>query len=154
MTTKTETGLLVESVAFSQGGEIPRKYSCEGENVSPPIEVKGLPEETKTIAIIVEDPDAPNGIFDHWLVWNIKTHQQPIAENSIMGINGRNSFGRNGYDGPCPPSGTHRYFFKVYALDIQLDLKEGADKATLVEALQNHILEEGELMAYYRRAGD
>lgn len=151
MTTKTETGLLVESVAFCQGGEIPKKYSCEGENINPPIEVKGFSEKTQTLAIILEDPDAPRGIFDHWLVWNILIHEQPIAENSILGVNGRNSFGKNGYDGPCPPTGAHRYFFRVYALDTSLNLPEGSDKKALKAAMQNHILETGELMAYYKK---
>jgi Raf kinase inhibitor-like YbhB/YbcL family protein len=151
MTTKAEAGLMVESNAFCQGGYIPKRYSCEGENINPPIEVNGFPEETQTLAIIVEDPDAPRGIFDHWLVWNIPSNEQPIAENSILGVSGRNSFGKKGYDGPCPPFGSHRYFFKVYALDTSLNLPAGSDKKALKAAMQNHILDSGELMAYYRK---
>ena len=116
MATKTATGLNVRSIAFSQGGHIPKKYSCEGENINPPLEINRFPKETKTLAIIVEDPDAPRGIFDHWLVWNLSPNE-PISENYIGGVSGRNSFGNIGYGGPCPPSGSHRYYFKVYALD-------------------------------------
>lgn len=152
MIIKTETGLVVESISFKHGGFIPRKYTCEGENMSPTIEVKGMPDETKTLAIIMEDPDAPHGVFTHWLVWNIPCQDQPIAENSIMGINGRNSFGKLGYDGPCPPSGTHRYFFRVYALNTRLNLPEGSTKKALKEAMANHILDTGELMGQYKKA--
>src|SRR2546430_2593925 len=110
MATKTETALAVKSIAFSQGGHIPPKYSCEGEDVNPPLEISGIPEKAKALALIMEDHDAPSGIFDHWLVWNIPPNE-PIDENSIPGISGRNSFGKDGYGGPCPPSGSHRYFF-------------------------------------------
>jgi Raf kinase inhibitor-like YbhB/YbcL family protein len=112
MATETATGLMVSSTAFSNGGHIPKKYTCEGQNVNPPLEIKGFPKDTKTLAIIVEDPDAPHRVFDHWLVWNISPNE-PIAENSVPGISGRNSFGKKGYGGPCPPSGSHRYFFRV-----------------------------------------
>lgn len=152
MATKTEAGLTIISNAFSQGGHIPKKYTCEGEDINPPLKVSGFPEETKTLAIIVEDPDAPNGTFDHWLVWNIPPNE-PIAENNIPGISGRNSFGKTGYGGPCPPSGSHRYYFKVYALDINLDLLAGSDKKALQEAMQNHVLASGELMAHYKKSG-
>src|SRR4051812_38643915 len=108
MAVKTATGLMVRSVAFSQGGHIPKKYSCEGEDINPPLEIEGFPRETKTLAIIVEDPDAPSGLFTHWLAWNIPPNE-PIAESSVPGISGRNSFGKTGYGGPCPPSGSHRY---------------------------------------------
>src|ERR1044072_9586498 len=116
MTVKAKAGLTVTSNAFSQGGQIPKKYTCEGENVNPSLRIGDYPEETKSLVIIVEDPDAPSGLFTHWLVWNI-TPNEAIAENYIPGINGRNSFGKTGYGGPCPPSGSHRYYFKVYALD-------------------------------------
>ena len=152
MATKTEQGLTIKSIACSQGGHIPKKYTCEGEDINPPLEIKGIPEKTKTLAIIVEDPDAPNGTFDHWLVWNIAPNE-PIAENHIPGISGRNSFGKTGYGGPCPPSGSHRYYFKVYALDIKLDLLAGSDKKALQEAMQNHVLASGELMAHYKKSG-
>ncbi len=152
MATKTKADLIIISNAFSQGGHIPKKYTCEGEDINPPLKVSGFPEETKTLAIIVEDPDAPSGTFDHWLVWNIPPNE-PIAENYIPGISGCNSFGKTGYGGPCPPSGSHRYFFKVYALDSNLDLLAGSDKKALQEAMQNHVLASGELMAHYKKSG-
>jgi len=142
--------LNVRSVAFSQGGHIPKKYSCEGDDINPPLEISNLPPETKTIALIVEDPDAPHGTFDHWIAWNISPNE-PIAENSLPGINGTNSFGKTGYGGPCPPSGAHRYFFKVFALDRELDLPVAADKKALLQAMKGHILAKGELMARYTK---
>jgi len=143
--------LNVRSVAFSQGGHIPKKYTCEGEDVNPPLEISNLPVETKTVALIVEDPDAPHGTFDHWIAWNIQPNES-IAENSLPGINGTNGFGKTGYGGPCPPSGSHRYFFKVYALDAQLDLLAGSNKKALQQAMKGHILAKGELMAHYKKA--
>jgi Raf kinase inhibitor-like YbhB/YbcL family protein len=142
--------LNVRSVAFSQGGHIPKKYTCEGEDVNPPLEIGNLPVETKTIALIVEDPDAPHGTFDHWIAWNIRPNES-IAENSLPGINGTNGFGKTGYGGPCPPSGSHRYFFKVYALDVQLDLLAGSNKKALQQTMKGHILAKGELMAHYKK---
>ena len=152
MAIKIATGLSVNSIAFSHGGHIPKKYSCEGENINHPLEIKRFPKETKTLAIILEDPDAPRGIFDHWLVWNIPPNE-PISENYIAGISGRNSFGNTGYGGPCPPSGSHRYYFKAYALDTSLDLPEGSDKKELQDAMQGHIIASGELMAHYKKGG-
>jgi len=151
MVTEAQTELTVASVAFSHGGNIPSKYTCEGENVNPPLEINGIPEHTRSLAVVVEDHDAPNGIFDHWLVWNIPPNE-PIAENSVPGISGKNSFGKTGYGGPCPPSGVHRYFFKVYALDTLLDLLGGANKKTLLEAMRGHILASGDLMSYYKKS--
>jgi Raf kinase inhibitor-like YbhB/YbcL family protein len=147
---RENNNLRVRSVAFSHGGHIPPKYTCEGENVNPPLEVSDLPENTKTLAVIVEDPDAPRGVYDHWLVWNIPPNEA-IAENSSPGISGRNSFGNTGYGGPCPPSGSHRYFFKVYALDGDLEIGAGSDKSALQEAMKNHVLASGELMGHYQK---
>ena len=98
----------------------------------------------------MEDPDAPRGTFDHWLVWNISP-TEAIAEQTNPGISGTNDFGKTGYGGPCPPSGVHRYFFKVYALDTKLDLLAGTDKEALLDAMQEHILAEGELMGLYQK---
>ena len=145
----TEVKLNISSKAFQHGGEIPLKYSCEGENVNPPIEVRGFPEETKTLAIIVEDPDATRGVFYHWVTWNISPNE-PISENSVPGISGRNSFGQSGYGGPCPPSGSHRYYFRVYALDTTLNLPADSDKNQLEQAIQGHIIASGELMGLYK----
>lgn len=150
MSVATDVSLHIVSLAFSQGGHIPKKYSCEGEDVNPPLEISNLPENVKTLAVIVEDPDAKQGIFDHWIVWNIPPNE-PIVENSVPGIHGLNSFGTEGYRGPCPPSGSHRYFFKVYALDSQLDLPAGSNKKALQQAMQGHVLAYGELMANYKK---
>ena len=147
---ESEKALRVRSGAFSHGGHIPPRYTCEGENINPPLEISGLPETTKTLALIVEDPDAPRGTYDHWVTWNIPPNEA-IAENSKPGVTGRNSFGNNGYGGPCPPNGSHRYFFKVYALDTELNLAAGADKRTLEQAMKDHVLAKGELMAHYQK---
>src|SRR3954467_15633748 len=110
--------LIVTSTAFRNEGEIPAKYTCDGEEISPPLDIEGVPEATVTMALIVEDPDAPNGTFDHWIVWNIPpTHH--IAEGGRPGISGDNSAGKTGYHGPCPPNGSHRYYFHLFALDTE-----------------------------------
>ena len=146
----TDITLKVSSAAFSEGGHIPEKYTCEGENINPPLDISGFPEETKTFAIIVEDPDVQQGVFDHWLTWNIFPNE-PIVENNTTGTNGRNSFGTEGYSGPCPPSGSHRYFFKVYALNTRLNLLAGSDKKALQGAMEGHIIAHGEVMAHYKK---
>ena len=143
--------LTVKSPAFENNKPIPKKYSCDGEEVNPPLTVEGIPKEAKTLALIVDDPDAPRGTFDHWVVWNIPP-TGAIAENSVPGTEGVNSAGQYAYVGMCPPSGTHRYFFKVYALDVKLELKpEQAKKKDLEKAMQGHIVAKGELIGLYRR---
>lgn len=144
--------LTVQSTAFSHGGHIPKKYSCEGDDINPPLEISGYPRETKTLALIVDDPDAPRGIFDHWIAWNIEPNEA-IAENANVGTSGRNDFGKIGYGGPCPPSGSHRYYFKVYALDTSLQLPSESGKKELEQAMQGHILASGELMGHYKKGG-
>ncbi|NCI45607.1 YbhB/YbcL family Raf kinase inhibitor-like protein [Sediminibacterium soli] len=147
-----ETGLLhVESPAFENNGPMPEKYTCDGNNTNPAIRIHNLPEETACIAIIMEDPDAPGGIFDHWIEWNIPP--AGIAENTNPGISGRNSSGKTGYHGPCPPSGTHRYYFHVYALDAPLDIPGHSDRKTVEQAMESHILAEGTCMGTYRHKG-
>ena len=151
MATKTTANTLtVYSTVFSHKGHIPSEYTCDGKDINPPLEVENIPGGTKSLALIMEDPDAPRGTFDHWLVWNISPNEA-IAENINPGISGTNDFGKTGYGGPCPPSGVHRYFFKVYALDTKLELLAGADKKTLFEAMNGHILSEGEIMGLYQR---
>ncbi|MGZ8551935.1 MAG: YbhB/YbcL family Raf kinase inhibitor-like protein [Chitinophagaceae bacterium] len=151
MATKAKTGTLrVYSTVFSHNGHIPSEYTCDGKDINPPLEVSDYPGVTKTLALMMEDPDAPGGVFDHWLVWNISPNE-PIAEQANPGISGTNDFGKTGYGGPCPPSGVHRYYFKVYALDTKLDLLPGADKTSLLEAMNGHILAEGEIMGLYQR---
>jgi Raf kinase inhibitor-like YbhB/YbcL family protein len=145
--------LTLSSPAFTNEGEIPEKYTCEGEDISPPLHIEGIPQGTQSIALIVEDPDAPLGTWDHWLVWNIDPATQDIPENSIPknGITGINDFKQTGYGGPCPPFGTHRYYFHVYALDTRLDLPPGTKKTKLQKALNGHVLAEGSLMGRYAK---
>lgn len=142
--------LIVSSSAFQHEGTIPSRYTCEGDNTNPPLQIDQIPEGTKSLAIIMEDPDAPKGTFDHWLVWNIPP-QGMIKENSNPGISGTNSAEKTGYHGPCPPSGSHRYYFHIYALDAELDLQAGETKETLQTAMAPHILASGSLMGRYQK---
>lgn len=142
--------LIVRSPAFEKDKLIPSKYTCDNANVSPPLTIEGIPEKAKSLAIIMEDPDAPAGLFIHWVVWNIPP-TSAIEENSVLGTQGLNTSKKHGYHGPCPPSGTHRYFFKVYALDTKLNLNPLSEKADLETAMQSHVLAQGELMGLYRR---
>jgi Raf kinase inhibitor-like YbhB/YbcL family protein len=142
--------LHVTSTAFQNKEIIPVKYTCDGANVNPPLHIDHIPEEAKCLALIVDDPDASSGTFVHWVVWNIPiTHH--IAENSIPGEEGMNDFKKRNWGGPCPPSGTHRYFFKIYALKELLDLTPSAKKAELEQKMGPHILAFGELIGLYKR---
>jgi Raf kinase inhibitor-like YbhB/YbcL family protein len=140
----------LSSTAFEHEGLIPEKFTCDGDNVNPPLTIGLLPDGTKTLALIFEDPDAPMGIYDHWVVWNIAP-TDIIKENSMPGISGMNSSGKTGYTGPCPPDKEHRYFFYLFALDTDLDLPEVSNKGDLSSAIVNHILGEGILMGRYDR---
>jgi len=142
--------LIVRSESFGQNQKIPRKYTCDGDDVNPPLMIEQLPPSTKSLVLIVDDPDAPSGTWDHWVVWNIPQSTK-IGENVVPGIEGINSFGKHSYGGPCPPSGTHRYFFKVYALDAELKLGSNSKKKDVEKAMQNHILAKGELIGLYSR---
>jgi Raf kinase inhibitor-like YbhB/YbcL family protein len=140
----------ISSAAFKDGEMIPSKYTCDGENVNPPIEIKNIPEEAVCLALIVDDPDAPISTWVHWLVWNMPvTHH--IKENEVHGTEGVNDFQQHHYGGPCPPSGTHRYFFKVYALDALLELPSAAKKNELERIMSEHIIGFGELVGLYKR---
>jgi len=143
--------LIVKSSAFEANKPIPRKYSCDGQDINPPLKIEGLPKEAKTLVLIVDDPDAPSGTFDHWVVWNIPASMANIGENAVPGMEGMNSARQQGYMGPCPPSGTHRYFFKIYALDTALTLSIGSKKKDVEKAIQDHILAKGELIGLYSR---
>lgn len=143
--------LFIKSPAFETGKLIPKKYTCDGQNINPPISIEGAPKEAKTLVLIMDDPDAPSGTFDHWIVWNIPASNSKIGENTVPGMEGMNGTRQMGYFGPCPPSGTHRYFFKVYALDIELSLRVGSKKKDVEKAMQGHILGKGELMGLYSR---
>lgn len=150
--------ITVKSSAFVPGDMIPSKYTCDGQDISPPLQWEGVPEGTQSLALISDDPDAPMGTWVHWVVWNMPADQTGLNENipkdavlpngTCQGIS---DFGRPGYGGPCPPGGTHRYCFKVYALDTQLDLSEDTRKADLEQAMKGHVLAQGELMGTYRR---
>jgi len=142
--------LTVTSPAFESNKLIPSKYTCDGDDVNPTLNIKGIPEETKSLVLIIDDPDAPMGTWDHWIVWNIPPTNK-IEENSIPGSEGLNDFRKHSYGGPCPPSGTHRYFFKIYALDTKLNLDPNSRKKDVEKAMKDHILAKGELVGLYRR---
>lgn len=147
------------SSAFATGTEIPRQYTCKGEDVSPVFEWSGAPQNTATFAIIMDDPDAPGGTWVHWVMWNIPGTAQSLPEGIARheqlddgGRQGRNSFRKVGYNGPCPPPGqTHRYFFRIYALDQKLDLPAGATRSQLDDAMKGHLLAEAEYMGTFHR---
>jgi len=148
----------VKSEAFEEGGMIPKKYTCDGEDASPPLSWTGVPEGTKALALICDDPDAPVGTWVHWVIFNIPPDTTGLSENippervlESGARQGRNDFGNIGYGGPCPPRGTHRYYFKLYALDKKVDLEPGATKDGLLKAMEGHILAEGRLMGRYKR---
>jgi Raf kinase inhibitor-like YbhB/YbcL family protein len=150
--------IAVESSAFSEGGTIPRQYTCDGKDISPPLSWKGVPEKTKSLALICDDPDAPSKTWVHWVLFNLPPQTKALPEGvpareSVSGgrTQGVNDFGKIGYGGPCPPSGTHRYFFKLYALDTELKLSSSATKADLERAMKGHIVAEGALMGKYSR---
>ena len=142
--------LQVSSPAFSPNGDIPSRFTCEGENISPALSVTNIPVQAKSLAIIVEDPDAPSGTVTHWICWDIDPKEK-ITEKSTDGTQGKNTRGNNGYMGPCPPNGTHHYHFKIYALDKKLGLPEGASKADLENAMKDHVLGSGELVGLYKK---
>lgn len=147
-----ENEMKISTSAFENNTKIPAKYTCDGDNVNPPLIISDIPSGAKSLAIIVEDPDAPSGIWTHWLVWNIGPATTEIVENSVPegSMEGTTSFGKTGYGGPCPPSGTHRYFFKVYALDRELDLAAESTAEDLQGKIQGHILVQAELIGLYR----
>ncbi|MHC4111975.1 MAG: YbhB/YbcL family Raf kinase inhibitor-like protein [Planctomycetota bacterium] len=150
--------IIITSSAFEEGGLIPPKYTCDDDDISPPFQWDAVPEGTKSIALISDDPDTPMGTWVHWVMFNLPADTRELQENipkdeilpngTRQGIS---DFQRIGYGGPCPPSGTHRYFFKIYALDTELDLAAGAAKSDLLNAMEGHILAEGQLMGKYKR---
>jgi Raf kinase inhibitor-like YbhB/YbcL family protein len=141
----------VESPAFGENKIIPTMYTCEGEDISPPLVIKDIPKNAKYIAIVVDDPDAPTGTFDHWLAWNIPVKEQ-IPQHIRPPVQGRNHFGEMRYRGPCPPRGkAHHYHFRVYALDFKLDLPEGSTKYELEVAMKDHVVAKAELVGIYQR---
>jgi len=142
----------ITSSAFQEGASIPSKFSCDGADSSPPLQIAEVPSGAKSLALIVDDPDAPSGLFTHWMVWNIPPQTSTVAEGSApKGVHGANDFGKSGYGGPCPPSGTHRYYFKIFALDRELDLPSGAKRSQLDAAMKGHVIAQGELLGRYSR---
>ncbi|HEX4638437.1 MAG TPA: YbhB/YbcL family Raf kinase inhibitor-like protein [Chthoniobacterales bacterium] len=143
----------INSPAFQEGGTIPEKFSKKGNNVNPELRIAGVPAEAKSLALIVDDPDAPGGLFTHWLVWNIDPKTSEIGEGRVpkAAVQGKNDFGDVGYGGPQPPSGTHRYFFKIFALDKSVDLKSGAKRNEVDAAIKGHVIAQGELIGKYSK---
>ncbi len=141
--------LNISSPVFNNESNIPEKYTCDGKDVNPPLNIEGVPEGSETLALIVDDPDAPPGTWDHWIVYNISPETTEIKEDSVPGEQALNDFQKNDYGGPCPPSGTHRYFFKIYALDTNLDLPNNADKEDVLEAMEGHVIEEDKIVGMY-----
>jgi Raf kinase inhibitor-like YbhB/YbcL family protein len=146
------------SAAFDEGGMIPGKYTCDGADVSPSLKWESLPDGTKSLALICDDPDAPMGTWVHWVYYNIPADSKELPERIAPdehpapgGVQGINDFRRIGYGGPCPPGGTHRYYFKLYALDTLLKLSPGATKKQVMEAMENHIVGHVQLMGKYKR---
>ncbi len=148
--------LIIKSSAFREGENIPAKHTCDGDNVSPFLEIRGAPHETKSFVLVLDDPDATNGVvWDHWVMWNILPDTKYIAEDSIPegAHQGLTSFGHMKYGGPCPPKGSaaHRYVFTLYAIDTMLDIPESSTKADVKKAIEGHVLDEAQLMGKYGR---
>jgi Raf kinase inhibitor-like YbhB/YbcL family protein len=153
----------LESPAFTSGGAIPKLYTCDGKDVSPPLTWSGIPENARSVALVCEDPDAPRGTWTHWVIFDIPASVKelgegiPAQERVDLGtggktaLHGKNDFGKTGYGGPCPPSGTHRYSFRIYALDGTLDLGPDTTRERLLGAIRGHVLAEGQLMGKYSR---
>jgi Raf kinase inhibitor-like YbhB/YbcL family protein len=147
-----EGRMTIASPALRQGGNIPSKFTCDGSNISPPLQITGVPAEAKTLVLIADDPDAPGGLFTHWLVWNISPQTNAIAEGTApKGVQGTNDFGKTGYGGPCPPSGVHRYCFRIFVLDRELALPSGSKRGRLDAAMKGHVIAQGELIGRYAR---
>jgi len=141
------------SPAFSDNGHIPVKFTCQGDDVNPQLDILGVPAGTKSLVLIMDDPDAPMGTWDHWIVFNIPPSTATIEEDSVPAgaVQGRNSWGKSSWGGPCPPSGTHRYMFKLYALDTMLELGPGAVKSDVHKAMSGHVLAQAELTGLYAK---
>jgi Raf kinase inhibitor-like YbhB/YbcL family protein len=147
-----EAKVKITSSAFNEGGNIPSKFTCDGSDTSPPLQLTSVPLGAKSLVLIADDPDAPGGLFTHWLVWNIAPQTNSIAEGTApKGVHGTNDFGKSGYKGPCPPPGTHRYSFKIFALDRELDLRSGAKRSQVDAAIKGHVVAQGELVGRYSR---
>jgi Raf kinase inhibitor-like YbhB/YbcL family protein len=141
------------SSAFTEGSSIPSKYTCDGDDAIPPLHFEDVPPAAKSLALVMDDPDAPGGTWDHWIVWNLPPGTKEVKEGKAPGgVGGKNSWGRNDWGAPCPPDREHRYFFRLYALDRELDLGAGAKKGELEKAMRGHIVAEAQLMGRYLRS--
>ncbi|MDE2311673.1 MAG: YbhB/YbcL family Raf kinase inhibitor-like protein [Patescibacteria group bacterium] len=145
--------MTITSPAFADGQPIPKKYTCDGDGVNPPLAFSGVPKEAGSLALVIDDPDAPSGTWTHWTLWNIDPATLLIAENSVPSgaVQGQTSSGQNAYGGPCPPSGTHHYYFKLYALDSKLTIPSFADSRALAQALNGHVMSQAQLVGTYSR---
>ncbi|NEM97653.1 YbhB/YbcL family Raf kinase inhibitor-like protein [Pontibacter burrus] len=148
METTTLTKINLTSSEFEPGEEMPRRFTCDGDNINPPLKLENLPLNTASVALLLEDPDAPGGTWTHWLAWDLPP-EPDIEEGLTAGIMGNNDFGTTLYKGPCPAIGTHRYFFRVYALDVKLDLPTGSTREALMKAMEYHVSGSGELLILY-----
>lgn len=146
-----EVSMRISSTAFEHEDDIPTQYTCDGADISPPLLLEEVPAETVTLALVMDDPDAPMGTWDHWVAYDIPPLTEIPEAVEALGTPGTNSWENTGYGGPCPPSGTHRYFFKVFALDVELGWEAGADKITVIEAIHDHVLDEATLLGFYSR---
>jgi hypothetical protein len=158
--TSAVSTMKLTSTAFAEGTSVPSLYTCDGKNINPPLSISEIPAGTKSLALIMDDPDVPkalkpDGVFDHWVLFNISATTTAIAEGSFAGIQGNNGAGKLGYTGPCPPTqyepSEHRYNFVVYALNSELVLKEGVGKLEVLNAIKGHVLEQAQLMGRYKR---
>lgn len=146
-----EFGMELTSPAFAHEATIPDRYTCEGSDVSPPLQLSNIPTDTVSLVVTMDDPDAPGRVWDHWVEFDIPPRESIPEAVAALGTPGSNSWNRTGYGGPCPPSGTHRYFFTVYALDSELGLPSGATKAEVLEAVEGRVLAQTSLMGMYSR---
>jgi Raf kinase inhibitor-like YbhB/YbcL family protein len=146
--------LSLASPAFQDNGDIPAKFTCQGDDINPPLEIGNVPGGAKSLVLIMDDPDAPMGTWDHWVVWNIAPETSGVPEDSVPqgAVQGRNSWGRSDYGGPCPPSGKHRYVFRLYALDTGLDLSGSSGKADVQKAMEGHVIGKTQLVGLYQKS--
>jgi len=145
--------LKISSPAFENAAKIPKKYTCDGENVNPPLKIENAPSHAKSLALVFDDVDAPRGSYVHWIVWNIDPGLKEIKENSVPEgvVQGMNDFKKRNYGGPCPPGRAHKYVFKIYALDTLLNLNPNGSKKDLEKAMEGHIISRAQRMGLYKR---
>ena len=145
-----EDSMQLSSPSFKENERIPKKFTCHGDDINPELNISNVPKEAVSLVLIVDDPDAPMGTWTHWVVFNIPATTKTIKKNSIPGLQGLNSFGKLNYAGPCPPGGTHRYFFRLYALDTTLSLPPGLDRKELEKAMDVHVIKEIKFVGIYK----